>query len=76
MPEPGPRRYMFDRSYPFIDPVSAERAREIYEQAVACPDSELEGTLEEGFSYMSGRTTEGLGVLRCRVYPVRPDDEP
>lgn len=65
-------RYLFDRGYPFIDPISAERARQIFERAKDDPDSGLRGTLEEGFSYVVARS----GNVELVRAGVRPQKEP
>jgi hypothetical protein len=54
--------------------ITAERAREIYEQAAADPDSDLDGDLETGFHYWT-KSTDGLELVRHHVMP-RQDDEP
>lgn len=65
-------RYVLDRGYPFVDEISAERARQIYEHAAANPEARLEGSFEEGFTYASSRW-EGVELLRIAVRPVQDD---
>lgn len=66
------QQWVIDRGYPFIDPITQEQRRAKWESALARPDAELEGTFEEGFSYV----VEGSGgMLRARVRPVRADEQ-
>lgn len=49
--------------------ISSERARELYEQAAANPDSDLDGSLEHGFHYWTIGADGGRRVRR-HVMPV------
>jgi hypothetical protein len=61
--------YLFDRGYPFIDEISAEHARALYDRAAARPDAQLEGTFEKGFSYVVTPSAGGVNLVRCSVRP-------
>lgn len=55
------------------DRISAERAREIYDEAAADPESDLDGDLETGFHYWT-KNADGVQLVRHHVMP-RDDDK-
>ncbi|HZU58650.1 MAG TPA: hypothetical protein VFA06_22420 [Actinocrinis sp.] len=63
------RTYVFDRGWPFIDPITEEHARQIFERAQSRCGCELEGTLEDGFSYVVAKSSS-ISFLRVKVYPL------
>lgn len=54
------------------DPITAQRAREMFEQAQAREGAELTGDLERGFEFYVAVGSEGERLVRYRVEPVTP----
>jgi len=72
MPDRDELTYVFDRGRPFIDPITEEHARQIYDEASRRPGAELAGSLEAGFAYTVARSSR-ISFLRVRVYPIGAD---
>lgn len=53
--------------------IGVERAREIYDEAAADPQSDLDGDLQAGFHYWT-KDADGLELVRHHVMPL-PDDD-
>lgn len=64
-------RWVLDRGYPFIDPISDERRRAKWEEVNARPDADVKGSLEDGFSYV---VAGSRGLLRATIRPARDTD--
>jgi len=64
-------RYEHSRGYPYIDQISAARARELHDAARLRPDADLDGDLETGFHFYE-TDGDGLQLVRHHVTPV-PD---
>ena len=62
--------YVMTRLDYLRDPITAQRARELYEAAQTRQGSALEGDLERGFGFFATATAEGLPLVRVRVEPV------
>ncbi|MBS2962581.1 hypothetical protein KGA66_05950 [Actinocrinis puniceicyclus] len=56
------------------DLITAERARELYDEASARPGSDLDGDLEHGFHFWS-QGSDGQRLVRHHVIPW-PGDNP
>lgn len=71
--------YRLSRADIFEGAVGADYARELFEQAAARPEADLDGDLVNGFHFWT-TSPDGLHVTRCHVIPVFPaelwDEQP
>jgi hypothetical protein len=65
--------YVLDRGQPYVERIPQARALEIYAWAVAEPDIEVTGSLEDGGTAVFTRWFEGVALLRTTLRPVRGD---
>ena len=68
--------YLIMRARITTDYLTAQRARELYDEARARPHADLRGDLNGGFVYWAVTDESGLKLVRCRVTPLRADDVP
>jgi hypothetical protein len=67
--------YVFDRGRPFVDPITEERARALFEEASRRPGADLKGTLEGGFEWTAARSGAD-NFLRVAVRPIAEYERP
>lgn len=59
--------YVMTRLDYLRDPITEQRARELYEAAQARVGADLTGDLASGFGFFATATAEGLPLVRVRV---------
>lgn len=68
--------YLLIRASITSDYITARRARELYAEAAAQPETDLYGDLKTGFYFWSFDPESGLKLVHCRVTPVPADEVP
>jgi hypothetical protein len=71
-----PDYYMLTRASITMDYITAHRARELYANAQAEPETGLHGDLDTGFYFWAFDMESGLKLIHYRVIPVPTDEVP
>ena len=64
--------YLLDRAGITSDHITADKARQLYDEAHARPESALEGDLETGFGFWLLSADRTVRLVRCTVTPLPP----